>query len=71
MTTIQQATEEETGVTDVRRVRKEIAAKHKGDLAAHIAETNRLAAELRHRFRLGPVVKPPGGEQVTAGTTPA
>ena len=59
--------EEETGVEDVRRVRERIAAEHRGDLAAHVAETNRIAEELRQRLRLGPVVKPP--HPATPGAT--
>jgi hypothetical protein len=54
---------EETGVDDVRRVREKIARDHNGDLAAHVAETNRIAEELRRRLRLGRVVPPPTGGQ--------
>jgi hypothetical protein len=50
---------EQSGVDDVRRVRERIAAQHKGDLAAHVAETNRIAENVRRRIRLGPVVEPP------------
>jgi hypothetical protein len=50
---------EETGVTDVRRAREAIAAQHSGDLAEHVAKSNRIAEELRTKLRLGPVVQPP------------
>lgn len=50
---------EETGVADVRRVREAIAKEHDGNLAEHIAESNRIADELRKKLRLGPVVQPP------------
>ena len=41
---------EETGVTDVRRAREAIAKKHDGNLAEHIAESNRIADDLRESF---------------------
>lgn len=53
---------EGTGVDDVRRVREQIAAEHGDDLAAHVAETNRISEELRQRLNLGPVVQPPASE---------
>ncbi|MFI5381635.1 MAG: hypothetical protein ACHRHE_20245 [Tepidisphaerales bacterium] len=60
--------EEETGVDDVRRVREQIARQHDGDLAAHVAETNRIAEGLAERLRLGPVVQPPPGGRQRSGT---
>jgi hypothetical protein len=62
---------EQTGVDDVRRVRERIAAEHQGDLAAHLAETNRIADEARERLGLGPVVKPPAPSRPGAASTPA
>jgi cytosine/adenosine deaminase-related metal-dependent hydrolase len=59
---------EETGVDDVRRVREQIAREHNGDLAAHVAETNRIAEEIRRRYRLGPVVPPPSSGSKRSGT---
>lgn len=50
---------EETGVSDVRRVRELIARQHKGNLREHVAESNRIAKELREKLQLGPVVQPP------------
>ena len=44
-------------------VREQIAAQHKGNLAAHVAETNRIAEAFRDRLRLGRVVRTtPRGE---------
>ena len=60
---------EQTGVDDVLSVRAKIAAQHKGDLAEHIAESNRIAEEVRRRLRLGPVVKPPENRPTRSGTT--
>ncbi len=60
--------EEETGVDDVRRVREQIARQHHGDFTAHVAETNRIAAELAARLHLGPVVPPPLGGRQRSGT---
>ena len=57
-----------TGVDDVRVVRERIAALHRGDLAAHVAETNRLAEEARLSLRLGPVVSPPAEPNRRSGT---
>jgi hypothetical protein len=51
--------QEVTGVDDVRLVRERIADEHQGDLAAHVAETNRLADEARKHYRLGAVVMAP------------
>jgi hypothetical protein len=42
---------EKTGVDDVRRVREAIARQHKGNLAVHIAETNRIAREVAESRR--------------------
>ena len=50
---------QETGVADVRHVREKIAKQHGGNLAEHIAESNRIAEALREKLRLGPVVPPP------------
>ena len=50
---------EATGVADVRRAREAIARRHDGDLAGHVAESTRIAGELRDVLRLGPVVPPP------------
>jgi hypothetical protein len=60
--------EEKTGVDDVRRVREQIARQHNGNLAEHIAETNRIADEVRQHHQLGPVVKPPQGASQRSGT---
>ena len=59
---------EETGVEDVRRVCEQIARQHAGDLAAHVAETNRIAEEVRRRLALDPVVPPPRSPWMTAET---
>jgi hypothetical protein len=59
---------EETGVDDVRRVREKIARQHRGDLAAHVAETNRIAGVVRKQIPLGPVVQPPAGAGRRSGT---
>lgn len=59
---------EETGVTDVRRVREEIARQHSGDLAGHIAESNRIAENLRRKLRLGRIVQPPPRRTPRSGT---
>lgn len=59
---------EETGVTDVRRVRESIARQHNGNLAEHVAESNRIADALRDRLRLGPVVQPPAHHAPKSGT---
>lgn len=60
--------EEETGVADVRRAREEIAKQHGGNLAEHVAETNRIAEALREKLRLGPVVQPPARRAPRSGT---
>jgi hypothetical protein len=59
---------EKTGVDDVRRVREQIAGQHKGDLEAHIAQTNRIAQKLGRKLRLGPVVPPPARGGQRSGT---
>lgn len=59
---------DETGVADVRRVRESIAAQHGGNLAEHVAESNRIADELREKLRLGPVVQPPPRKTPRSGT---
>lgn len=59
---------EESGVDDVRRAREAIARQHKGDLAAHIAETNRIGDELRKQGKLGPIVKAPPRGRKRSGT---
>ena len=60
--------EEETGVDDVRRVRENIARQHKGDLAEHVAETDRIAESLSRHLGLGPVVQPPPDGRQRSGT---
>lgn len=62
---------EGTGVDDVRRVREQIAAEHGDDFVAHVAETNRIAEELRGRLNLGPVVQPPATEPPKNTSKPA
>lgn len=59
---------EETGVTDVRRVRESIARQHNGNLAEHVAESNRIADALRDKLRLGPIVQPPSRRAQKSGT---
>ena len=59
---------DETSVADVRRVREQIARQHGGNLAEHAAESNRIAAELREKLRLGPVVEPPARRTPRSGT---
>lgn len=59
---------QETGVTDVRRVREAIAKQHGGNLAEHIAESNRIADELREKLRLGRIVQPPTRRTPRSGT---
>ena len=59
---------EETGVADVRRVRESIARQHNGNLAEHVAESNRIAEELRAKLRLGPVVQPSSREATKSAT---
>lgn len=59
---------EETGVADVRRVRESIARQHNGNLAEHVAESNRIADALRDKLRLGPVVQPPNRRTLKSGT---
>ncbi len=59
---------DETGVTDVRLVREQIAMQHGGNLAEHAAESNRIADELREQLRLGPVVHPRPQKTPRSGT---
>ena len=59
---------EETGVADVRRVRESIARQHNGNLAEHVAESNRIAEGLRAKLQLGPVVQPRSREATKSGT---
>jgi hypothetical protein len=59
---------DETGVTDVRRARETIARQHGGNLAEHVAESNRIADALREKLRLGPVVQPPARRTPRSGT---
>lgn len=59
---------EETGVADVRRVREAIARQHQGNLAEHVAESNRIAQELCAKLHLGPVVQPPARRASKSGT---
>lgn len=64
----QETKPEETGVADVRRVRESIARQHHGNLAEHVAESNRIAEELCGKLRLGPVVQPPARHASKSGT---
>ncbi len=59
----------ESGVTDVRRVRESIAREHEGDLAGHVAESNRIAESVREKLRLGRTIQPPSrpGQKAGAG----
>lgn len=41
-----------TGVADVRAVRDQIAAQHRGDLRNHAAETNRIVEPLIEKLGL-------------------
>jgi hypothetical protein len=41
-----------TAVDDVRVVRQAIAAEHAGDMRQHMAETNRIFAELQRKLGL-------------------
>jgi hypothetical protein len=59
---------EESGVDDVRRVREAIAKQHGGNIAEHVAETNRIVEELREKLHLGPVVQPPSRQKPRSGT---
>jgi hypothetical protein len=63
-----QRVSEETGVADVRRAREAIATQHGADLAAHVAESNRIADALREKLKLGPVVQPPQRRKPRSGT---
>ena len=54
--------EPQTAVDDVRRVREQIAAQHRGDLRAHCEETNRIVAQFREQLGLK-TVQPPSGER--------
>lgn len=58
----------EIGVADVRRVRESIARQHGGNLAEHVAESNRIAEALREKLCLGPVVEPPARAASRSGT---
>jgi hypothetical protein len=46
---------EPSAVDDLRRIRRRIDRDSHGDLRAHIAESNRLAEQLRERLGLKPV----------------
>jgi hypothetical protein len=59
-----QQNDPETAVDDVRRVREQIAAEHRGDLRAHREETIRIAAEYREKLGLRPVQPPPREEGI-------
>ena len=67
MSTVSQKPEE-TGVADVRRVCEAIAREHHGNLAEHVAESNRIADAVREKLRLGPVVQPPTHPAPLSGT---
>jgi hypothetical protein len=43
---------QQTAVDDVRRVRERIAKKYGGNLAKHIAETNRIGEKLRAKLNV-------------------
>jgi len=49
---------EGTAVDDVRRVREQIARQHRGDLRAHVEETNRITAEICARLSIKPAAAP-------------
>jgi hypothetical protein len=49
---------EETGVADVRYVREKIAARYKGDLRQHAADTDRLVEPLIEALGLKQGVPP-------------
>lgn len=49
---------EPTAVDDVRRVREKIAREHGGNLQKHVAETTRIAAEIRAKLRVKVVSMP-------------
>jgi hypothetical protein len=57
-----------TGVDDVRRVREAIARQHRGNLAEHVLETNRIAEKVRERLGLGQTVQPPARTAPRSGT---
>lgn len=59
---------DETGVSDVRRVRESIARQHRGNLVEHVAESNRIANDLRAKLRLGPVIQPAARQRSKSGT---
>ena len=67
MSTVSQKPEE-TGIADVRRVREAIAREHHGNLAEHVAESNRIADALRDTLRLGHVVQPPSRDAHKSGS---
>lgn len=58
---------EDTGVADVRLVRERIAAEYGGDLARHIADTERLVAPLIQKLGLKEGV-PPRTDDRRSGT---
>jgi hypothetical protein len=49
---------EPTAVDDVRRVREQIAAKHRGNMREHMEETNRIFEQLRAKLNLKLVLPP-------------
>jgi hypothetical protein len=58
---------EDSGVTDVRRVRATIAAQYGGDLRRHVADTERLVAPLIDKLGLKQGV-PPRPDESRSGT---
>lgn len=57
-TTARRASESETAVDDVRRVREQIHRESGGDVRKHVAESNRFLAERREALGLAPEVLP-------------
>jgi hypothetical protein len=58
---------EDSGVTDVRRVRATIAAQYGGDLRRHVADTERLVAPLIEKLGLKQGI-PPRPDESRSGT---
>ena len=58
---------EDSGVTDVRRVRATIAAQSGGDLRRHVADTERLVAPLIEKLGLKQGI-PPRPDESRSGT---
>ena len=58
---------EDSGVTDVRRVRAKIAAQYHGDLRRHVADTEHLVTPLIEKLGLKRGV-PPRPDERRSGT---